>query len=220
MTQTIIPEAYSPVLAAKVKRDRQSFADFRKVDQKVFDADRKRQLEARISELAESIRIYRTDILEWQHDAAKADGLFTLADAHATAAEKYAIEMRQAWELVRNDRLEDGRAPDEVAEAEIRMEKAEKVAAARRAKADQARISLDEAITALAGQRSALAEAERQLGGLEKATGRSVQAPLSEVTAREFTELIAGDEQIRGSLSGTDLARAGWAGMGLFQAAR
>jgi hypothetical protein len=219
MTQTI-PSAYKLALAAKVTRDRQSFADFRKIDQKLFDADRKRQLEARISELAESIRVYRTDITEWEHDAAKAIDLFTLADQHATAAEKYALEQRAAWELVRNDRLEDGRAPDEVVEAEIRLEKASEVATARRGEADKARISLEETTTALAAQRSGLAGAERQLEGLGKALGLQVSAPLSEVTARTFQELIASDERIRESLSERDITRAGWAGMGLFQAAR
>jgi hypothetical protein len=218
MTQTqVIPEAYKLALQAKVKRDRQSFAEFRKIDQELFDADRKRQLESRINEFRENIRVYQADITEWEHDAAKALDLFTLADEHAAAAEKYALEMRQAWELVRGDRLEDGRAPDEVAEAEIGMEKASKVAAARRGEADRARISLEETLAALAAQRSGLAGAERQLAGLEKALDLQVTAPLSEVTARTFKDLIASDEQIRESLSERDITRAGFVGMGLFQ---
>jgi hypothetical protein len=214
MTQTI-PEAYELALQAKLTRDRQSFAEFRKIDQERFDAERKRQLESGLTRVREHIRLLRTDIKEWEHDAAKATDLFTLADQHAAAAEKYALEMRAAWELVRNDRLADGRSPDEVAEAEIRMEKAEKVAAARRAEAEPARITLEQATTALAAQRSALAAAEHELEGLEHAV--PVRAPLSEATVSTFKTLIQTDEQIRESLSVRDRNRAEWAASGLFE---
>ena len=79
---------------------------------------------------------------------------------------------------------------------------------------------MEEMLAALAAQRSGLAGAQRQLEGLEKATGLQVRAPLSEVTIRTFRELIQHDEQIRESLSDRDITRTEWAGMGLFQAAK
>ncbi len=216
MTQTpVVPGAYSTVLQAKLKRDRQSFGEFRKVDQELHDAGRKQQIDAEISELQENIRLYQMDITELEAEAARQRSVFSLADQHATAAEKYALEQRQAWELIRNDRLEDGSSPDEVVEAEIRMEKAERVAAARRAGAEPARIALEDAEAALTEERAELSEAEEQLARWGRAAGLTTRAPLSDVTICTFLALIQSDEQILKSLSPGESERVSLARMGM-----
>jgi len=218
MTQTpVVPDAYNTVLQAKLKRDRQSFGEFRKVDQQLHDASRKQQIDATISELQESVRDYRLDITALEAEVAKQRSVVSLAGQHATAAEKYALEQRQAWELIRNDRLEDGTSPDEVVEAEIRMEKAERVAAARRTGAEPARIALEDAEAALAEERAELAEAEEQLARWAKAAGLPTRAPLSDVTIRTFLALIQSDEQILKSLSPAESERVSLARMGMLR---
>jgi hypothetical protein len=185
-----VPAAYAKAAAAKAKRDRQSYAEFRALDQEEFERARGRWLAAAVAAAERELRLWREDIPVYEPAAAEALAAFRAAEDRHRKAVKAAAGKRAEYERIRGEAT-----PEEEADAAVRADAADNVATDAAEVAEQKRAGLGDADRNLAGAREGLAEAERTLDKARKAAAVPAGvAPVSDVTISACAAWMQSDE--------------------------
>jgi hypothetical protein len=159
-----VPAAYAKAAAAKLKRDRQSYEEFRRLDQQEFERWRSQQLTAAVTAAEKDLREWQEDITVLEPEAAEALATFRGAEDRHRDAVKAAAGKRTDYERIRGK----GTVGEE-ADAAVRADAADNVAADAAEVVEQKRAELADVDQNLAETRQGLAEAERTLDKARKA---------------------------------------------------
>src|SRR5438034_439918 len=119
-----VPPAYAAAAKAKLKRDRESYAAFRRVDQEEHDRAYEQQVTGAVAVVADEVRLWRLDIEDAEPVAAEALAGFRAAEDRAREAREYARQQVGAYERIKGK----GSAEEET-EARIRADAAAETAA-------------------------------------------------------------------------------------------
>jgi hypothetical protein len=185
-----LPAAYTAAAKGKLKRDRDSYAAFRKADQDEWDRAHADRLGLAVTEAEENLHLWREEIAEQEPRAEAALAAFRAAeDRH-----------RQAAEFARTARVtyESGKgkvSPAEETDLLIRADTADQVSvdAAEVMTARQA--DLADVDASLAEAREGLAAGEPQLDKARSAAEVPAgQAPVSDTTIRACSTYMQADE--------------------------
>ena len=159
-----VPPAYGKATAAKLKRDRQSYAEFRAIDQQEHERFHRQRVTAAVAAAQDDLRLWQEDITTLEPEAAQALVVFRAAEDRGREAVKFAAQKRAEYERIRGKT-----SPEEECEAAIRADTADNVAAEAAEVTEQKRAELDAADRDLAEAREGLAAAERALDRARKA---------------------------------------------------
>lgn len=185
------PAAYAAAMKAKLKRDRESFAAFRKVDQEQHDRAHEHRVTSAVAAAEDDLRLWREDVEMLEPEAAEALAVFRAAEDRAREAAEFARQQRAAYDLAK------GRAPAaEETDLLIHADSADTVAAGAAEVMESRQAELSVADAALAEAREGLATAERHLDQVRAAVEGSTagEAPLSDVTIRACAGYLQTDE--------------------------
>jgi hypothetical protein len=169
---------WAKAAAAKLKLDRQSYAEFRAIDQQLHEQAHKARTEA-------AVKLYAEDLPYWREDAAQAKAEAEQALAAAREAEDKALEAAefavQAKDAYR--KIKDTGSPAEVTEALTAAQNALTVAQDRGRAAEEAAKTREDANALLVTSREELAGAEARLAQAQRAASTPAGvAPLSDAT--------------------------------------
>ena len=159
-----VPPAYAKAAAAKLKRDRQSYAEFRALDQQEHERFHRQRVDAAVAGAQDDLRLWQEDVTTLEPEAAEVLAVFRAAEDRAREAVKFAAQKRAEYERVKGKV-----SPEEECEAVIRADTAENVAAEAAEVAEGKRAELADADQNLAEAREGLAAAERALDRARKA---------------------------------------------------
>ena len=159
----VVPPAWVKAAAAKLKRDRQSYADFRAADQQQHE----RAYEERMTR---AVALAETDLREWQEDvaelearAAEALAAFRAAEDRSREAAKFAAQKRLEYE-----RIKGKGGVEEEYDAAVRADTADTVAADAAEVLEEKRAAMADADECRAADRERPAGAERALDAARK----------------------------------------------------
>jgi len=145
-----VPAAYAKAAAAKLKRDRQSYAEFRRLDQEEFERFYHGWLAAAVAAAEDDLRAWREDVTILEPEAAEALAGFRAAEDRHREAVKAAAGKRADYERIRGKG-----AVEEEADAAVRADAADNVAADAAEVLEQKRAELADADQNLAEAREA-----------------------------------------------------------------
>lgn len=187
-----VPAGYAQVAAAKLKRDRQSYSEFRAADQREHERLHEQYVTRAVKAAEGELRLRRIDLEAVEEDAAEKLAAFRALEDKARAAAEYARQQREAFERVKG--LAET-SPEEETGLSLRSAAADETEFNARRAADEAEAESQEADRDLAEVREALTSAERQLGAARKAAEVPAgTAPVSDVTMKACAGWLMTDE--------------------------
>jgi hypothetical protein len=185
-----VPAAYAAAAKAKAKRDRESYAAFRTIDQAEHDKAHERRVTSAVAVAEDEVRLWRLDAEDAEPVAAEALATFRAAEDRSREACEFARQQRVAYERVKGK----GSAQEET-DALVLADTADTVAFDAAKVMEEKQVELAGADRALAEAREGLAEAERQLVKARKAAEVPAgTAPISDTTIRACADYMQGDE--------------------------
>lgn len=186
------PAGYAQAAAAKLKRDRLSFAEFRAADQREHERLHERRVTGAVKAAESEVQLWRGDLEAVEEDAAEKLAALRALEDKARAAAEYARLQREAFERVKG--LAET-PPEEETELSLRSSAADETAFNARKAADEAGAESQGADRDLAEAREALTSAERQLESARKAAGVPAgTARISDVTMKACAGYLMTDE--------------------------
>ena len=195
---------YARAEAAKLKRDRQSYAEFRAADQREHERLRELYMTRLVKAAETEVRLRRIDREALEEYAAEKLAAYRALADKSRAADEYARLQLVAYEKVKG--LAET-APEEETGLSLRSSAAEETAFNARKAAGLAQAESAEADRDLAEVRGQLTEAERQLDAARKAAQAPAgTAPISDVTIKACASFLMTDE-VWGALSLRDRQR-------------
>jgi hypothetical protein len=184
-----VPPAWAKAAAAKAKRDRQSYAEFRAADQQQHERAYNDRVTAVAARAENELRLWREDVATLEPAAAEALAAFRAAEGRARDAVKFAAGRRAEYERIRGKG-----SPEEEAGAAVHADAADNVASDAAKVVEEKRAVMDVADQDLAEAREGRAEAERVLEQARKAAGVPAgTAPVSDVTVRACAAYMQAD---------------------------
>ena len=196
------PAAWAAVAKAKLKRDRESYAAFRRVDQEEHERAHRQRVTAAVDAAVDDLGLWREDLEMLEPEAAEALAGFRAAEDRAREARQYARQQILEYERVKGK----GSAKEET-DALVRADTADTVAADAEKAMEGKQAELTAADQALGEAREGLATAERHLDKVRAAAGSPAgAAPISDATIRANASYMQGDE-VWDTLSGPDKDR-------------
>jgi hypothetical protein len=175
---------YAAVISAKRERDQQSYAEFRALDQKRWEQQRKEVLQANLRTAREAVEDAKAYVAECDPHAALTR--FRDAEDKWLAAAENLKQCRAAVVAAKQSGTDQ-----QVTDALVREQKAGEWAAELKAAMEAACTVKDEAEDALAGAHAELADAEKQLADAK----RNAKAPLGEAPVSRTTAKHCGAGQ-------------------------
>lgn len=187
-----VPAGYAQVTAAKLRRDRQSYAEFRAADQREHERLHGQYVTRAVRATEGEVRLRRLDLEALEEYAAEKLAAFRALADKSRAAGEYARLQDVAYEKVKG--LAET-PPEEETELSLRSSAAEETAFNARRAADEAEAESREADRDLAEVREQLTQAERDLGAARKAAQVPAGiAPISDVTIKACASWLMTDE--------------------------
>jgi hypothetical protein len=175
-----LPSAYAAAAKAKLKRDRESYAAFRAVDQQQHDRAHRQRVTDAVAAAEDDLRLWREDLETLEPEAAEALAGFRAAEDRARETREHARQQLAEYERVKGK----GSAKEET-DALILADTADTVAADAERVMEGKQAELTAADGLLAEAREGLATAERHLDKIRAAAEIPAgTAPISDVTIR------------------------------------
>jgi hypothetical protein len=185
-----LPPAYAAAAKAKLKRDRESYAAYRKADQEEHDRAYAERLASAVAMAEDNLRLWREEIADLEPQAGAALAAFRAAEDRHRQAVEFARQQRVAAEAG------SGKvSPAEETDLLIRADTADNVAADAAGVVAARRADLAEVDASLAEAREGLTAAEPRLDRARKAAEVPAgQAPISDATIRACSTYLQADE--------------------------
>lgn len=193
--------AYADAVAAKLERDRESYEEFRSIDQEIYERAVMRWREADLDSAEEDVPLFLETVSELEANVTQARKELQAVQAKAATALRNAEKRLHEWEVAK-----DGDAsPAVIDDAAVRMEQSRKTAEERAAPLEGLCKQLADAEADLANERQGLADAEKALRRAREITTAPLgKAPLSEMTAKVNAYYMQTDDDVWNSLSYTE----------------
>jgi hypothetical protein len=189
--------AYADAVAAKLKRDRESYEEFRAIDQEIYERAVRRQRESNLAAAEEDVPLFTETVTELEAGVTEARKELQAAQARAATALRNAEKRLHEWEVARDSEA----SPGEIDDAAVRMTQARKTAEQRAAPLEGLRKQLSDAEADLAFERQGLADAEKALQAAQQMMKAPPgTAPLSEMTVKVNAWYMQSDDEVWDSI--------------------
>ena len=183
--------AYVEAVRAKIERDRETYREFRAIDQDIYERQHERMLASEVDAWEADVRLFRQTVRELEAEAAKAGERVKAAEDKLAEATKYAEQCQAAYELAKDS----GASPEEITEADLRFDKALRVAQDAARPVEALRQAAAEAEEDAANEREGLANARNALGAAKaNAKKPAEEAPISDITILVCASYMQQDE--------------------------
>jgi hypothetical protein len=197
-----VPAAYAKAAVAKAKRDRQSYAEFRRLDQQEFERYYHARLDAAVAAAESDLPEWQKSVTGLEAERDEAVAAFRAAEDRWREAVKFADGKRREYERVKGE----GTVQEEY-DATIAADTADGVAADAAEVMEQKRAEMAVADENLAEEREGLARPERTLDTARKeAAIPAGTAPVSDLTINADAAYMQSDE-VWDTLTETDRRR-------------